>query len=110
MLGGNGMPRLTVHWLLRIQPICPAIASERLRLGPNSPLPLQIVGAAFETADGDLRSVPESATAASLNVTVVNPVGEGYLTVWPCGVARPLASNLNFTAGAVVPNGVPASN
>ena len=100
------MTRLIAYCLLLIQAVCPALASERLRLGPTSPLPLQIVGAAFETADGDLRTVPVTATAASLNVTVVNPTGEGYLTVWPCGVKRPLASNINFTSGSIVPNGV----
>jgi len=86
-----------------------AYGADRTRLGPDSPLALQIAGAAFETTEGNVTTVPESATAASLNITVVNPEGEGYLTVWPCGVARPLASNLNFTAGAVVPNGVLAS-
>ena len=43
--------------------------------------------------------------AVSLNVTVVDPVGSGFVTVYPCG-ARPLASNLNFTADQVTPNAV----
>jgi len=43
--------------------------------------------------------------AVSLNVTVVAPDDAGYVTVFPCG-ARPSASNLNFTAGQVVPNAV----
>ena len=42
--------------------------------------------------------------AVVLNVTVTQPQGAGYLTVWPDGVSRPLASNLNFTAGQTVPN------
>jgi lysophospholipase L1-like esterase len=51
--------------------------------------------------------VPVGASAVSLNVTVVNPSGPGFVTVYPCDVARPLASNLNFTsAGVVVPNAV----
>jgi uncharacterized protein (DUF1800 family) len=75
------------------------------RLGPNRPLELQIAGTELTTALGDRLAVPLSATAASLNVTVVNPQGEGYLTVWPCGT-RPLASSLNFRAGQVVPNGL----
>src|SRR5215468_7499998 len=32
--------------------------------------------------------------------------GAGFVTVWPCGEPRPLASNLNFTAGQNIPNNV----
>lgn len=50
--------------------------------------------------------VPESGVAAvSLNVTVVDPVGAGFVTVYPCG-DRPMASSLNFVAGQTVPNAV----
>ncbi|MEQ1699945.1 MAG: fibronectin type III domain-containing protein, partial [Ilumatobacteraceae bacterium] len=48
--------------------------------------------------------VLSSATAAMLNVTIVGPVGKGYATVYPCDVARPTASTVNFEAGATVPN------
>jgi len=41
----------------------------------------------------------------ALNVTVTEPGGPGFLTVFPCG-PRPLASNLNFVAGQNVPNHV----
>ena len=44
-------------------------------------------------------------SAVSLNVTVVDPVASGYVTVFPCG-DRPTASNLNYSAGQVVPNAV----
>jgi hypothetical protein len=39
-----------------------------------------------------------------LNVTVVAGGSPGYLTVYPADVAAPLASNLNFSPGQVVPN------
>ncbi len=42
--------------------------------------------------------------SVALNVTVTNPVVAGFVTVWPAGVARPNASNLNFVAGLTVPN------
>jgi hypothetical protein len=42
------------------------------------------------------------------NVTVANPTQLSYLTVYPAGESPPLASNLNFTAGEVVPNLVAA--
>ncbi|HSJ90787.1 MAG TPA: hypothetical protein VK917_01890, partial [Ilumatobacter sp.] len=43
--------------------------------------------------------------AVSLNVTVAQPEGSGYATVYPCGT-RPEASNLNYVAGQVVANAV----
>ncbi len=48
--------------------------------------------------------VPASASAVVVNVTVTQPSVGGYLTVFPGGTARPLASNLNFVAGQTVPN------
>ena len=50
--------------------------------------------------------VPGDADAVMLNVTAVSPAAAGYLTVYPCGVPRPLASNVNYIAGQVVPNAV----
>ena len=45
--------------------------------------------------------VPATGVAAVvLNVTAVTPAGSGYLTEYPTGVARPTASNVNFTTGS----------
>ncbi len=50
-------------------------------------------------------SVPtDGVGAVALNVTVTNPVGPGFLTVYPAGADRPTASNLNFTPGVTIPN------
>jgi hypothetical protein len=66
------------------------------KVGPGASIDVQVSG---------LGGVPSSgATAAVLNVTVTNPTANGHLTVWPAGVARPLASDLNFAAGQTVPN------
>lgn len=44
-------------------------------------------------------------SAVVLNVTATQPTaGESFLTVFPAGGDRPLASNLNFYAGQSVPN------
>jgi trimeric autotransporter adhesin len=43
---------------------------------------------------------PAAASAVVLNVTAVAPSGGGYLTVYPCGITRPEASNLNFAANS----------
>jgi len=48
--------------------------------------------------------LPSGATAAVLNVTVTGPSTSSYLTVWPAGTPRPLASNLNWQAGQNVAN------
>jgi hypothetical protein len=37
-----------------------------------------------------------------MNVTITEPVDGGYLTVFPCGTAPPLASNLNYAPGQQV--------
>ncbi len=50
--------------------------------------------------------VPVSADSVVLNTTVTNTGGQSFLTVWPTGVARPTASNLNWTAGVTIPNAV----
>jgi hypothetical protein len=50
--------------------------------------------------------VPTNAGAVTLNVTVVSPFADGFATVYPCGQPLPVASNLNFRAGDVVPNAV----
>ena len=50
--------------------------------------------------------VPASATTAVLNVTVTEPTAPGYVTVYPCGIEPPLASNLNFVSNQTIPNAV----
>jgi hypothetical protein len=43
-------------------------------------------------------------TAVAINVTAVDPVSAGFVTVYPCDQARPQASNLNFAAGQTIAN------
>ncbi|KIX77443.1 hypothetical protein SF23_12200 [Streptomyces sp. MBRL 10] len=43
-------------------------------------------------------------TAVVLNVTVTAPTEDSHLVVWPHGVARPGASNLNYLRGQTVSN------
>jgi len=47
--------------------------------------------------------VPATASAVVMNVTVVDPTKESFLTVYP-DLPRPNASNLNFGAGQIIPN------
>ncbi len=43
-------------------------------------------------------------TGVALNVTVDQPTASGFLTVWPTGEARPLASSHDFVPGLTVAN------
>jgi hypothetical protein len=43
--------------------------------------------------------VSPDAAAAAINVTAADPAAAGFLTVWPCGSDRPVASSVNFLAG-----------
>jgi hypothetical protein len=49
-------------------------------------------------------SVPITASAAVLNVTVTEAAAAGYATVYPCGTQPPTASNLNYSPGTTIPN------
>ena len=42
--------------------------------------------------------------AVALNVTATEPTSGSYLTVWPTGQDRPLASSVNMAEGQTVPN------
>jgi hypothetical protein len=65
------------------------------RVPGGGTLDLQIRGA---------NGIPADATAIVMNVTAVLPTGAGFITAYPSGVSRPLAANLNFAPGDVVPN------
>jgi uncharacterized repeat protein (TIGR01451 family) len=49
-------------------------------------------------------SIPATAQAYSLNVAVVPTTTLGYLTLWPAGQTRPLASTLNSLDGRIKSN------
>ena len=49
-------------------------------------------------------NIPVNAKAVSLNATVTNPAGQGFLTLWPKGGAFPPVSTLNFLLGQTVFN------
>lgn len=72
------------------------------RVEPSRPLSVPVRGARLDTDAGSGSSgvmVPDDASAVAINVTIVRPSTGGFATVWPCGAARPNASNVNFAAG-----------
>ncbi len=67
-------------------------------VGPGQTLDLAVLGEGGVPTDG--------VVTVALNVTVTQPTTSGHLTVFPTGVTRPLASNLNFLPGRTVANEV----
>lgn len=65
-------------------------------LGPGATLELTVTGRGGVPASG--------VGAVALNVTATDPTAETFLTVWPTGTGRPVASNLNVPARRTVPN------
>jgi hypothetical protein len=73
------------------------VVAKRRYGGSGNVLRVKVTGAA---------GVPGSGVGAvSLNVIAVQPSGPGFVTVFPCG-ERPLAANLNYVTGQIVPNAV----
>ncbi len=70
-------------------------------LGPGQVLTVPVAGQAAAPASG--------ATAVVMNATVTDTTTAGYLTVYPAGVVRPTASDLNWVKGQTVPNMVVAT-
>ena len=65
-------------------------------VGPGATVSVPVAGRGGVPATG--------VTAVAVNVTVTQPTGDGFLTIWPSGSPRPLAANLNFTPNKTVPN------
>jgi hypothetical protein len=63
--------------------------------GEGATLDVQVAGRA---------GITPNASSVVLNVTVDAPIGQGFVTVFPCGEKRPTASNLNFRPGQTVAN------
>jgi Lamin Tail Domain len=74
--------------------------------GPNGPAggPALVAGAIRDFPVAGICGVPFSAKAVAVNLTVVQPSADGYLTLYPSGAPLPLASTLNFRAGTVKAN------
>ncbi len=86
-----------------------AIGGPRVRIPAGGTVTIPLAGGAMRRTDGTPITLPTDASAVAMNVTAVNPSAAGFFTVWPCGAPMPTASNVNFTPGSVVANGVVSS-
>jgi hypothetical protein len=75
------------------------ITNGSARLQPGVNTPIQVTGTAVNGI-----VVPAGAKGAIGNVTVVDNLGQGYLTLWPNGQPVPLASSINYLPGDIVAN------
>lgn len=90
----------------RYTPVAPARALDtRDGTGRGGATDKVAGGSAIELTVAGVGGVPPSASAVVLNVTAADSSGpDSFVTVYPAGASRPLASNLNVTAGQSVPN------
>ena len=65
-------------------------------VGPAATVNVQVSGQGGVPATG--------AVAVVMNVTVTSPSAASFLTLFPTGSPKPLASTLNFAAGKTIPN------
>ena len=72
-------------------------ANAGMTLGAGATLDVQVTG---------VGGIPAGVSAVILNTTATNTSAAGFFTVYPTGVTRPLASNLNWAARLTVPNRV----
>jgi len=70
------------------------------KIGAGQTIHVQVSGVGGVPAMGTV--VPPQAVI--LNVTVANPTAFGWFIIYPDGTTQPLASDLNFNAGQIVPN------
>ncbi len=103
---GTGPPSATLTEVLPAPfvPVAPTRICDT-RTGTNTPCSGQTLSAgsvlSVQVTGG---VVPTGATAVVANVTVTGGTAQSYLTAYPEGSSRPLASNLNFTSGQTVAN------
>jgi predicted acyl esterase len=71
---------------------------------PGAPFPAVYNGAPGHLTVAGVQSIPASATGVVMNVTATGGTAPSFLTVWPAGDTRPVASNLNFGPGQTIAN------
>lgn len=92
----------SVHLIIDVSGYVPAGASYT-PVVPTRLLDTRTTGAMLDTS-GLRVQLPAGAAAAALTVTVTAPTASGFVTVYPCDRPRPLASTVNFPAGADIAN------
>ena len=76
------------------------VLDTRTGLGVDGSRPTRALrGSVIQLHVAETNGVPADAVAVMLNVTITGASGPGFVTAWPCGHIRPVASFLNFVRG-----------
>ena len=88
----------------QFHPVTPARILDT-RYGPPAPaMGKMAANSDIAAAVTSVGGIPASASSVVINTTATQGTAPSYLTVYPAGVTRPLASNLNFLPGQDIPN------
>ena len=82
-------------------------APSALGFRPQAPTRIydsRVADGALQPGETRVIAVPPNAAAVSANVTITEPAGSGFLTVFPCQDALPVVSSINYVAGQTVAN------
>ncbi len=82
------------------------LGSPQQKLGPATPLVVDVVGLSAQRPDGSAATVPTGVSSILINLTAVDAVAGGYFTVWPCALDREETSSLNYAPNHAVANGL----
>lgn len=86
---------VSTHVLVDLQGAMTTSPADRLTpVGPTRLLDTRSTGRAEVVSV----AAPAGATAVALNLTATGAAGGGYLTAYPCGIERPIVSNVNYRA------------
>ena len=72
------------------------------RNGIGAPAADLAAGQTLELPSTGIAGVPTDASAVAVNLTIVGANAAGFATMYPCGAARPDASNINYSAGQTI--------
>lgn len=87
-----------------INPVTPGRLLDT-RIGLGTPAGVVPSGGLVIVKATDREGVPATGvTAVVVSVLATMPTGPGFLTLYPCNVTRPVASNLNFFPGQTIAN------
>ncbi len=116
-LGAGGLSMAQAAIDTGDRPVTVTIAAERIldtrtdlglsgRFVDGASRDLQVTGSVPTASGGSKNVVPAEAVGVLVNVTVVAPTHEGFLSLRPQGATgEPTTSTVNFFPGAIEPNG-----
>ena len=82
-------------------------APSALGFHPQAPTRIydsRIAGGPWQPGETRAIAVPPGAAAVAVNLTITEPVGSGFVTVFPCQAALPVVSNINYVHRQIVAN------